>query len=148
MRRLERGKKLVKTILLKTSSAVFGDPARKVDLNCVAHAAGYLLLPGLRGEEGCVFLVGQKARLEEYGRGIRRLQHDERSKAMRVVAERHFIGGLPMEQAREVGRDTHCLALGQVEQDRRDRAPMHAEVDSVYDVRLVFARRQLRRLAV
>src|SRR3546814_10899305 len=60
----------------------------------------------------------------------------------------HLVCRLTLEQAREIRRDVHRLALGQVEQDRRDVAAVGAEIDAVDDVRLVLARRELRGLAV
>src|SRR3546814_7974675 len=60
----------------------------------------------------------------------------------------HLVARLALEQAGEVGGDVHRLALGQVEQDRRDVAAVGAEIDAVEDVRLVLARRELRGLAV
>src|SRR3546814_7227669 len=68
--------------------------------------------------------------------------------AVRGGAEFDLVGRLALEQPREVGGEVHRLALGEVEQDRRYVAAVRAEVDAIDDVRLVFARRKPRRLAV
>src|SRR3546814_263483 len=125
-----------------------GDLPREMDLHRLADAARDLLLPRGRDEECDVVPVRDEAGFEQHRRGIGRLQHDEGGEAVRGGAEFDLVGRLALEQPREVGGEVHRLALGEVEQDRRYVAAVRAEVDAIDDVRLVFARRKPRRLAV
>src|SRR3546814_20514689 len=90
----------------------------EVNLYRGEHAARDFLLTRLRSEEIGVVLVRDKAGFEQHRRRVGRLQSDKGREAVGVGAEMHLVCRLTLEQAREIRRDVHSLALREVEKDR------------------------------
>src|SRR3546814_4536931 len=68
--------------------------------------------------------------------------------AMEARLERHQRLRLAAEQAREIGRAVHRVALRQIDQDRRDVARRRGKIDPTEDIGAVLTRGEPRGLLV